>query len=208
MARTDHRGKVTSVIAKKAGKASTATPVLQTRPATAMLSLGEGGVCYKKGLVVHENYQICNVTNKSILDQIDPRIPEVTFSCNADHRTCNFQFWVDQKESFYCALDTCSWDAKDSNLRNVTKYQCENIQVCLRRRIGSCVAKLALSTLENSSPRKIKGPASFTEQYSYGGSRKDGSRFEEPNMNEAHLIDLWRRVHLPPMPIWRVSLRD
>ena len=149
----------------------------------AMLSLGEGGVCYKKGLVVHENYQICNVTNKSILDQIDPRVPEVTFSCNAEHKTCNFQFWVDQKESFYCALDTCSWDAKDSNLRNVTKYQCENIQcACVPDRF--LCGEAGAVDIGEFLTEKIKGPASFTEQYSYGGSRKDGSRFEEPNMNE------------------------
>ena len=148
-----------------------------------MLSLGEGGTCYKKGLVVHENYQICNVTNKAILDQIDPRIPEVTFSCNAKDKTCNFQFWVDQKESFYCALDTCSWDAEDSTRRNVTKYQCENIKcACVEDRY--LCGEAGTVDIGDFLTEEIKGPASFTEQYTYGGSRKDGSRFEEPAMNK------------------------
>lgn len=28
--------------------------------------------------------------------------------------TCMFQFWVDRIESFYCNLDECSWQSKDS----------------------------------------------------------------------------------------------
>lgn len=27
---------------------------------------------------------------------------------------CTFQFWVDRIESFYCKLDGCSWQSKDS----------------------------------------------------------------------------------------------
>jgi len=152
------------------------------RACDAMMILGQGGVCYSKGLVVHENYQMCNVTNKSILDQIDPRIPQVTFSCNADAASCNFQFWVDQKESFYCALDDCSWDAEDSNVRNTTKYQCERIRC-------SCIADRYLCGESGSVDigdfleQEIAGPASFYSQRTYGGDSKDGSRFEEPAMN-------------------------
>lgn len=148
----------------------------------AMTVLGEGGVCYKKGLVVHENYQMCNVTNKSILDQIDPKIPQVTFSCNQDQATCNFQFWVDEKESFYCALDNCTSSAQDTNVRNSTKYQCENVKC-------SCIPDRFLCgedgsvNIDEFLEEEIKGPASFYTQYTYGGSAKDGSRFEEPAMN-------------------------
>jgi hypothetical protein len=52
---------------------------------------GEGGVCYTGGLVVHENYQQCDVTNKQILDQLKGQIPQVTFSCSNDTGNCNFQ---------------------------------------------------------------------------------------------------------------------
>jgi hypothetical protein len=73
------------------------------------------------------------------------RKPQVTFSCKDEDKTCNFQcmlyhpltkklsltfhlVWVDQVESFYCALDTCSWDMDAHFDRNETNYKCENIQ--------------------------------------------------------------------------------
>ncbi|RMZ87504.1 hypothetical protein DV736_g5264, partial [Chaetothyriales sp. CBS 134916] len=153
------------------------------RACDALMPTGNKGVCYKKGLVVHDNYQICNVTNKAILDQIEPRIPQVTFSCNAAEETCNFQFWVDQKESFYCALDSCTWSAQSSNLRNTTKYECEKIRC-------SCVPDRFLCgetgsiDISDFLTESIRGPASFSELRTKGGSAKDGSRFEEPQMNE------------------------
>ena len=49
------------------------------------------GVCYKQGLVVRENYQMCDVTNRKILDQLKGDKPQVTFSCNAEERVCGFQ---------------------------------------------------------------------------------------------------------------------
>jgi hypothetical protein len=57
----------------------------------ALMPEGEGGVCYKQGVVVNENYQMCNVTNRKILDQLKERKPQVTFSCNAEVEECNFQ---------------------------------------------------------------------------------------------------------------------
>jgi hypothetical protein len=56
-----------------------------------MTSSGEGGVCYKGGLVVRENYQQCDVTNKQILDQLKGQKPQVTFSCEKEDAICNFQ---------------------------------------------------------------------------------------------------------------------
>ncbi|RMD41903.1 hypothetical protein DV735_g3247, partial [Chaetothyriales sp. CBS 134920] len=141
------------------------------------------GVCYNKGLVVHDNYQMCNVTNRPILDQIAPRIPQVTFSCNAAEETCNFQFWVDQKESFYCALDTCTWKARSSNLRNTTRYECENIRcACVPERF--LCGEPGSIDISDFLTESIRGPASFSELHTKGGSAKDGSRFEEPQMNE------------------------
>ncbi|KAG9832685.1 hypothetical protein KCU77_g12747, partial [Aureobasidium melanogenum] len=88
----------------------------------AMMPEGNGGVCYREGLVVNENYQICDITNRKILDQLKEKKPQATFSCNADRKECNFQFWVDQVESFYCALDTCTWSSKAEPNRNSTSY--------------------------------------------------------------------------------------
>jgi ATP-binding cassette, subfamily G (WHITE), member 2 len=58
------------------------------------------GTCYKGGLTVKENYQMCQVINRKIIDQLDPQVPEVTFSCHRKDSTCAFQcivsilFWV------------------------------------------------------------------------------------------------------------------
>lgn len=57
----------------------------------AMMPEGEGGVCYKQGVTVKENHQMCDVTNRKILDQLKDRKPQVTFSCAKDDMTCNFQ---------------------------------------------------------------------------------------------------------------------
>jgi hypothetical protein len=57
----------------------------------AMMPEGEGGVCYKDGQLVKENFQICDITNKKILDQLKDKKPQATFSCNAETEECNFQ---------------------------------------------------------------------------------------------------------------------
>lgn len=56
-----------------------------------MMPEGEGGVCYKDGQLVRENFQICDITNKKILDQLKEKKPQATFSCNAETEECNFQ---------------------------------------------------------------------------------------------------------------------
>lgn len=47
--------------------------------------------CYKQGMVQKENHQACDVTNKQIKESLKPRKPQVTFSCNAEQASCNFQ---------------------------------------------------------------------------------------------------------------------
>ncbi|MCJ1390622.1 hypothetical protein MMC18_003483 [Xylographa bjoerkii] len=145
---------------------------------------GEGGVCHKQALVVKENYQMCDVTNQKIIDQLGPdQKPQVTFSCNAEDETCNFQFWIDQRESFYCALDTCSWTAQLEYERNTTNYHCEHVKC-------SCIPGRMLCGEEGSIDigefldQSIKGPATFSSLSTEGGSSRDGSKFEEPAMNE------------------------
>ena len=57
----------------------------------AMMPEKKGGVCYQNGEVVNENYQMCDVTNVKIVDLLGDRRPQVTFTCNADKETCDFQ---------------------------------------------------------------------------------------------------------------------
>jgi hypothetical protein len=57
----------------------------------ALMPESTGGVCYQNGEVVHENYQMCDVTNRKIVDILDGRRPQVTFTCNAEDATCAFE---------------------------------------------------------------------------------------------------------------------
>jgi hypothetical protein len=57
----------------------------------ALMPEREGGVCYQNGEVVKTNYQMCDVTNRKIVEILDGRRPQVTFTCNRDDGTCDFQ---------------------------------------------------------------------------------------------------------------------
>ncbi|ORY24112.1 hypothetical protein BCR39DRAFT_335530 [Naematelia encephala] len=47
-------------------------------------------VCYRGGLAISENFQMCDVTNRKIIDTIpDNKPPQVTFSCTADGPSSN-----------------------------------------------------------------------------------------------------------------------
>ncbi|KAG8980991.1 hypothetical protein FRC05_003890 [Tulasnella sp. 425] len=133
--------------------------------------------CYKGGLTVNTNYQMCDVTNRKILDMLPDRPPQVTFACDRPSETCNFQFWIGQKESFYCALDTCTTALKHSYDYNITQYDCQNIKC-------SCIPGRMLCGEEGSVDigdfltEEIKGPAQFTCKTG------QGCQFEEPAMNQ------------------------
>lgn len=143
----------------------------------------EQGVCYPDGLVVKENFQMCNITNRKILDQLKEEKPQATFSCNAERKECNFQFWVDQKESFYCGLDTCSWNRVDTENKNMTNYRCENIKCrCIPGRM--LCGRDGTVDISEFLVEKIKGPATFETTSTEGGSSSDGSVFSEPGMND------------------------
>ena len=148
----------------------------------ALMPDSSGGVCYKDAIVVKENHQMCDVTNRKIIDQLKDKAPQITFSCNAVDETCNFQFWIGQVESFYCGLDTCSFSHKSDFDKNTTYYRCDNIHC-------ACVPGRMLCGEEGSIDIgeflavEIKGPASLSSVHTDGGSSKDGTKFEEPAMN-------------------------
>jgi ABC-type multidrug transport system ATPase subunit len=88
--------------------------------------------------------------------------------------------WVDQRESFYCSLDTCtdSWTAESD--RNITNYKCENIKC-------ACIPDRMLCGEDGSIDigdflkEEIKGPAEFK---GIAGGKESGSIFSEPAMND------------------------
>jgi hypothetical protein len=66
--------------------------------------------------------------DQGIIDLLPDRPPQVTFSCNKPDATCDFQFWVDQVESFYCGLDTCRSSVRYEYGSNITSYDCEHLK--------------------------------------------------------------------------------
>jgi hypothetical protein len=75
----------------------------------AMMPEGEGGVCFREGQLVNENFQICDITNRKILDQLKEQKPQATFSCKADTAECNFQcmlpfVYLSRPYANYCSL--------------------------------------------------------------------------------------------------------
>ncbi|KAG8977970.1 hypothetical protein FRB90_008635, partial [Tulasnella sp. 427] len=178
------RGKAIPANAKTAGEELTAT----TDQACAGFPLpGElrglddepvqNMTCYTGGLTVNSNYQMCDVTNRKILDMLPGRPPQVTFSCDRPSEECNFQFWIGQKESFYCALDTCTSTLQHAYDYNITQYECQNIKC-------NCIPGRMLCGEEGSVDigdfltEEIKGPAQFTCKTG------QGCQFEEPAMNQ------------------------
>jgi hypothetical protein len=79
----------------------------ENKACNALMPTKDGGVCYQNGEVVHENYQMCDVTNKNIVSLLDGRRPQVTFSCNADEATCAFQCKYDAS-GMWSVLTICS----------------------------------------------------------------------------------------------------
>ncbi|KAG8748122.1 hypothetical protein FRC10_008855 [Ceratobasidium sp. 414] len=133
--------------------------------------------CYKAGLTIQQNFQMCDVTNRKILDMLPDRPPQVTFSCDRADATCAFQFWIGHIESFYCALDQCESSLQVGYDTNTTRHHCSKIKC-------QCVPGRMLCGEEGSIDigdflkEEIKGPADF--------SCKTGQacKFEEPAMND------------------------
>ena len=148
----------------------------------ALMPDNTGGVCFKEQRLVKENHQMCAVTNRKIIDQLKDRKPQITFSCNAEDETCNFQFWIGRDESFYCGLDTCKFETKNDYDRNSTKYSCEHIQcACIPGRM--LCGEDGSVNIDDFLAQEIKGPASLSTVSTVGGSSSDGTKFEEPQMN-------------------------
>ena len=57
----------------------------------ALMETGDGGVCYQRGEVVNQNYQMCDVTNEAIRKLLGAQVPQVTFTCNSEDKKCDFQ---------------------------------------------------------------------------------------------------------------------
>ncbi|PWW76702.1 hypothetical protein C7212DRAFT_295001 [Tuber magnatum] len=145
----------------------------------ALMPQGIDGVCYKQGIAVKQNFQMCDVRNRKILEMLK-RNPQVTFSCNKVSAECTFQFWVDQVESFYCALDECDWELQTSPDRNVTDYECKNVKCeCIPGR--TLCGEGGTIDLSEFLTEEITGPATFSCDSS---KPDDQCLFSEKAMND------------------------
>lgn len=137
---------------------------------------GLKGTCYKSGIIVNNFHQMCDVTNPKIISILDGKKPEVTFSCNRTAAACDFQFWIEQKESFYCDLSEC--DYKYDLKSNKTHYRCESVACkCLPDRM-LCGESGSIDISEFLT-ETIKGPGDFTCDIN-----SKNCEFSEPSMNQ------------------------
>lgn len=137
---------------------------------------GLTGICYKSGIVVNKFHLMCDVTNKKIIEILKGKKPQVTFSCSKANGTCDFQFWIDQKESFFCELEECGFEY-DLNA-NTTHYKCGGVACkCLP---GTMLCGEAGSIdISDFLTETIRGPGDFSCDM-----RTDECQFSEPSMND------------------------
>ncbi|KAF9164759.1 hypothetical protein DFQ26_001068 [Actinomortierella ambigua] len=126
-----------------------------------LVPTGKNGTCYSGGLTVHENFQQCRVTNRKILDTLGPdQPPAITFNCNGQNKTCDFQFWVAEEESFYCHLDGCEFGQDVKHDKIINTYKCPNIKCsCVPDRM--LCGKDGSINIDDFLEEEIHGPAEF-----------------------------------------------
>ncbi|KAG0144632.1 hypothetical protein CROQUDRAFT_659689 [Cronartium quercuum f. sp. fusiforme G11] len=137
-------------------------------------------VCYKGGFAVRKNHQMCNVTNRKILDMLPDRPPQVSFTCDMNTAACQFQFWIGGIESFYCAFDQCrqSIQVGYEGGINVTTNECSQMQCkCVPGRM--LCGESGSVDIGDFLHEEIKGPGKFS-----CSSDGQGCKFEEPAMNQ------------------------
>ncbi|KAF5359246.1 hypothetical protein D9756_003527 [Leucocoprinus leucothites] len=118
--------------------------------------------CYKGGETVFNNHQMCDVTNRKILDMLPDRPP---------------QFWTAQVESFYCGLESCTSKRQTGYDSNTTVHACDKIKCsCVPGRF--ICGEAGSVDIGDFLKEEIRGPATFSCK-----SGK-GCKFEEPAMND------------------------
>ncbi len=137
---------------------------------------GLSGTCYKNGMLVNKFHQMCDVTNKKIVEILNGKKPQVTFSCDKKESTCNFQFWIAEKESFYCDLSTCDYqfDLKS----NASHYKCKDVSCkCVPGRM--LCGESGSIDISDFLTETIKGPGDFSCDLD-----KRNCKFSEPSMDD------------------------
>ncbi|KAI0380351.1 hypothetical protein F5Y04DRAFT_103952 [Hypomontagnella monticulosa] len=145
-----------------------------------LMETKEGGVCYQNGEVVNENHQMCGVTNEKILTMLEGKIPQATFTCEKESGICDFQFWIDRLESFYCHLESCESSADFTPDQNSSNYKCTDVKcACISERM-LCGAEGSID-LTDFLKEEVHGPATFDCLQQNGGINQ--CKFREPKLD-------------------------
>ncbi|KAJ3330156.1 hypothetical protein HDU76_006308 [Blyttiomyces sp. JEL0837] len=100
-----------------------------------MIIGNQNGTCYKSTLVVNQNFMQCQVTNEGVIERLR-KSAEVTFTCDRREAECEFQFWVQGRESFYCHMSDCQYNGEHKVNKNTTTIRCEHMSCkCLPNRL-------------------------------------------------------------------------
>ncbi|SCU90923.1 LAME_0E10528g1_1 [Lachancea meyersii CBS 8951] len=142
----------------------------------AFMPEGLKGTCYKNGMIVKQFHQGCDVTNAKIVQILNGKKPQVTFSCSKSSGECNFQFWIQEIESFYCGLSSCEFNHDLKT--NSSHYNCESVQCKCVPGEMLCGQRGSIDISEFLT-ETIKGPGEFTCDLN---SKK--CKFSEPSMND------------------------
>lgn len=137
---------------------------------------GLTGTCYKSGIVINKSHQMCDVTNPKIISILKGKKPQATFSCNKTAAACDFQFWIQEQESFYCDLSECdfNYDIKS----NSTKYKCNKMACkCLPDKM--LCGEAGSIDISEFLTETIRGPGEFSCDVA-----KRNCKFSEPSMND------------------------
>lgn len=137
---------------------------------------GLAGTCYKYGMIVNKLYQMCDVTNQKIVAILKGKKPQATFGCDRENKSCNFQFWIAEKESFYCDLTKCDfqYDIKT----NATHYKCQDIGCkCIPGRM--LCGESGSIDISDFLTETIKGPGELSCDIN-----NSNCMFSEPSMND------------------------
>lgn len=137
---------------------------------------GLKGTCYTGGAIVNTAHQMCDVTNPKIIAILEGKKPQVTISCNKTAAACDFQFWIAERESFYCDLSKC--DFAHDLTSNSTRYRCEEVACkCLPDRM-LCGEDGSIDISEFLT-ETIRGPGEISCDLN-----KKNCKFSEPSMND------------------------
>ncbi|KAJ3104864.1 hypothetical protein HK100_003992, partial [Physocladia obscura] len=156
--------------------------------------VSDNATCYRATTLVAQNHMECVVTikipcatDKGVVSNLK-RPAEVTFTCRRETEKCDFQFWVEGTESFYCSLSKCAFKtAHYTTGANVSTVSCENLNCqCLPgRTLCGEPGSIDLTDWFIDPEEGPTGPATFTcdEDPVFGQLGGNHScQFQEPHM--------------------------